>query len=315
LQKLNIFAECRALRWRLRECPPFLFLMMGGLTIFGMLATYVVAADYEEDVQILSVTGVTVIMLILGHFITTGFNRMAEANRMKSEFIAIVSHQLRSPLSIFKWTLDVVGRGMKDDMEQNRRDAFMQTLAATTENMITMVNSLLDISRIDAGTFVLKKERLSLGDLTRDILEDFRRYADAAHITFDFQNAPNSFFVDGDKERIAMVIQNLVDNAVKYTPGSGHIAINIENAWPGFIKWRIKDQGLGIQDADKGRIFEKFFRADNVRQHHPRGTGMGLYIAKAIIDAAGGKIGFHSSPGDGTEFWFTLPINNAGSRE
>ncbi|MEK7560821.1 MAG: HAMP domain-containing sensor histidine kinase [Patescibacteria group bacterium] len=314
LRKLNIFAECRALRWRLRECPPFLFLVMGGMTIFGMLATYIVAAEYEEDVQILSVTGVTLVMLILGHFITTGFNRMAEANRMKSEFIAIVSHQLRSPLSIFKWTLDVVGRGMtKDSMDRGRIDAFMETLTTTTEQMIQMVNSLLDVSRIEVGTFSLKKERFSLNDLTAEILNGFRRYVETAHITLEFTPDPGLPPIYADRERLAMVIQNLIDNAVKYTPGSGRIAITAQAVAPNMdmIKWSIKDEGLGIPDDDKRHIFEKFYRADNVRRHHPRGSGMGLYIARAVIEATGGTIGFRSSSDDGTDFWFTLPVEKA----
>lgn len=326
VEKLNPVAECRQLGWKLWQCPPFLFLVMGFITIVSMIATYTLASSYVEEPEMaaLIVIFVTILFLIVGSAIITGFNRIAETNRLKSEFISLVSHQLRSPLSIFKWTLDILERqinparngvsnGVNPAGKQNEKnnDNSLQTLRATTENMIALVNSLLEVSRIEARTFILRKETFSMGELVRGILDNFRKYAEASHLRLEIEEEPGLPPITADRERIGIAAQNLIDNAIRYTAGGGTIkaAIAQKNS---FLRVSVADQGIGIPKHLQKRIFEKFFRVGNLNKtdKQTHGSGIGLYIAKEVVEASGGQIGFTSEEGKGSTFWFTLPITN-----
>lgn len=312
LHKLNIIAECRTLRMRVWQCPPFLVLVVGLVTIISMIATYAIASLYTDEPQVaaLIVIFVTVLFLVVGNLIISGFNKVVELNRMKSEFIAITSHQLRSPLSIFKWTLDLLERqlGKPDPVAQENS---LKTLRDTTENMIRLVNALLEVSRIEAGAFALKEELFTLEDLTQKSIDNFGQFARAAHIAISLKKPATSTELKADRDRVGMVIENLIDNAIRYTRGAGHIAISIRRT-DGTVRWEISDQGAGIPLKKQKFIFQKFYRAGNVadEQTQSHGSGIGLYIAKAIVEASGGHIGFISKEGDGSVFWFELPVSD-----
>lgn len=313
-KKINFIAECRELRWGLWQCPPFLFLVMGFITIISMVATYVLASRYidEPEIAALIVIFVTILFLVIGNVIINGFNRIAETNRMKSEFISLISHQLRSPLSIFKWTLDVLERDFRRIDHAPEEDNFLKTLRTTSEGMIGLVNSLLEMSRIEAQTFALRNDVFSLEKVTRDIMENFMKYAEASNIALALEVSGNLPTVRSDKDRVAIVVQNLVDNAIRYSKKTSTVSIKI-NSENSFIRWSIHDQGIGIPVPQQKQIFQKFFRADNIKesQANTHGSGIGLYIAKEIINASGGQIGFDSREGGGTMFWFTLPVAKA----
>ncbi|OGV91716.1 hypothetical protein A2783_02045 [Microgenomates group bacterium RIFCSPHIGHO2_01_FULL_45_11] len=287
---------------------------MGLVTIISMIATYALASRFvqEPEIAALIVIAVTVLFLIIGNLVITGFNRVAETNRMKSEFISLVSHQLRSPLSIFRWTIDVLERNAQKISEEPLRSSngsFIDTLRKTSDNMIVLVNSLLEVTRIEARTFVLREELFDLGKMTRDIAENYRKYAEASKVAIRLE-VPELPQIKADRERIAIVIQNLIDNAVRYTEKAGTITIGLEKEEK-TILWQIKDQGIGIPAAQQKFIFQKFFRAQRPNPHvttQTHGTGIGLYISKEIIESSGGKIGFISEEGKGTTFWFRLPI-------
>lgn len=307
-RQLNIVGECRSAHLKLWQCPPFLVLVMGLITVISMIATYILATRYTDEPEIaaLVVIIVTVISLVVGNLIIAGFNAIAQANRMKSEFISIVSHQLRSPLSIFKWTIEAMGR-LSHSQENSPENNFLGTLRGSTEKMIRLVNSLLEVSRIEARTFVIKKERISLAALSKSIMDEFRAYAKASNVTLELEPGKNLPEVNGDRDRTLMVIQNFVDNAIRYSRGNGRVTVSIREK-DGTVELAVTDTGVGIPQAQQKFIFQKFFRAQNGIRHQTEGTGIGLYIAKSIIEAMDGKIGFRSEEGKGSTFWFALPI-------
>jgi len=266
----------------------------------------------EPEVAAIIVILVAVFFLIVGNFIVNGFNRIAEANRMKSEFISIVSHQLRSPLSIFKWTLDIMERDTKSGSRQDLT-GFLKTFQGATERMIRLVNSLLEVSRIEARTLILKKEKTSLVELTRRALEDIKTYVEASNLKIEFEPQSDLPEILADRDRLLMAIQNLIDNAVRYSKGGGIITIAVKKRGPSLL-WQIQDQGIGIPASQQKYIFQKFFRAVNGSRYQTEGTGIGLYITKELIEALGGEIGFKSEESRGSIFWFILPIGEEKSQ-
>ncbi len=312
---LNMFSECERVDLRWWQCPPFLFIAMGSLTIATMTVTSILISRYFEDPEvptILSVSVIAILFFIMGNSIVTGFNKIAQANRMKTEFISIASHQLRTPLSVFKWTLDLMVRDMNNaEMATGiRKDEFMRLMDAlsdSTERMARMVNALLDVSRIEAGTIAFDIQPFSLLELTKQEVENFRELADGSKVKILFDAPLAVRTVKGDKLRVVMVIQNLLDNALRYTPGNGTITVRVEDAGRG-VKWSVSDQGMGIPKSAQQNIFGKFFRAENVKREKIVGSGIGLYVARSIIEKSGGAIGFESDEGKGSMFWFTLPV-------
>src|SRR3989338_10003182 len=216
LPHINFFSECERAGLSWWQCPPFLFISMGVLTIFTMLFTAIIAARYFEEPEVPTVVAVTVVAIlffVMGQSIIQGFNKIAQANRMKTEFISIASHQLRTPLSVFKWTLDLMVRDISDaekktGIHQQEFERLVGALTDSTERMARMVNALLDVSRIEAGTIVFDVQPFSLLDLTQQEVGNFRELADGAKVKINF-DAPSAVRpVKADKLRVIMVIQN-----------------------------------------------------------------------------------------------------------
>ncbi len=308
LKHFNPLAECKKLNWPFWQCPPFLFIILGIFTVISMAATYVFASRIVEEPQMAAMIVIVVaaFFLIVGNFIIDGFNRMAEASRMKSEFISIFSHQLRSPLSISKWTLDIMDRETKAGNLQNITNS-LRTLHDSTENMVRLVNGLLEVSRVEAGTFILNKIKLSLANLTKSILKEAQLYAEASNIKIEFETQSNLPEIWADRDRLLMVIHSLVNNAIRYSKGGGVVVISIkkQDSW---LFWQVRDQGIGIPALQQKYIFQKFFRAANSSRFQTEGSGTGLYLVKRLIEALGGKVGFNSEEGRGSTFWFILPV-------
>lgn len=308
----SFFAECRALQLKPWQCPPILFIVMGFFIILSMLATYVLAQRYTQEPEIaaLAVIFITVISFIIGTFIVSGFNRLVDAHRMKSQFISLASHQLRSPLSVLKWTLEM-GRSDYQTYSPRELENFMTALATATENMVRLVDSLIDINRIDAGTLALHRESIAPGQLANQALKHFETFLQAAHITADLMIQDDLPNVYGDAKRVTAILQRMIDNAIRYSPGRGSIAIRLEKTEK-YVMFSVEDSGIGIPQADQPHIFEKFFRTRSASQMQTEGTGTGLYIARAVIEKLGGNISFVSDEGKGSRFSFTLPISREG---
>jgi len=308
LEQLNIFKQCRKYGLPLWQCPQFLFLVMGIIIISSSLLTYAIGSHYIEDPLLVAllVIIISIILLIIASTITHSFETLAETNRMKSEFVSIVSHQLRSPLSNLKWVIELLMSGKVCPVAEKQIEYF-RILRENSKRMDELVSDLLTVSRIEQGRLPLQKEKASLKELVEKIIKETEILAKASNIEIEFIHEDRIPEIIFDPSQVKLAIANLVENAVRYTKSKGIVKISLKRD-KDKLCLEVKDSGVGIPEKDQKYIFQKFFRSENAKKYQAEGSGLGLYIAKSIIEKSGGKMGFSSKENKGSTFWLTLPI-------
>ncbi len=227
-------------------------------------------------------------------------------DKLKSEFISIAAHQLRTPLSAIKWVIKMVLDEDVGKLNAEQLDLLSKGYKSN-ERIIRLVNDLLNVSRIEEGRFGYVFEKQDIMTIINPVVEGVESLIDKNHVKFKINKPAKLPLVIFDKDKLTLVIQNLLDNAVKYTPEYGKIEINITETGK-FLRIAVKDNGVGIPEKDKAKLFSKFFRATNVIRMQTEGSGLGLFIVKNIVEKHGGTIAIDSKEGVGTEFSFKLPI-------
>jgi len=235
------------------------------------------------------------------------FNAMTESLRQsdqaKSAFIADVTHELRTPLTVIKGTIETLEDGALDDVAG--RGPLLDSMQRETERLIRLVNDLLLLTRADAGTLGMDLEPLDLVELARARGEHLSALA-ARHKVELAVTGAESAWVAGDADRLSQVLDNLIDNAIRYSPENSTIEIEIRSGGDE-CQCAVKDHGPGIPAKHLPFIFERFYRADISRNRQTGGAGLGLAIVKALVQAQGGRISAESVEGQGTTIRFTLP--------
>lgn len=241
-------------------------------------------------------------VLIIFHNVTR--DKLVE--RMKTEFVSIAAHQLRTPLSAIKWTLRMVLDGDVGEISKEQKELLEKTYISN-ERMISLINDLLNVSRIEEGRFLYKQGSGKLEEAVKAVIDDSQELLKMRKMNLSVDIPENLPRVDIDKEKMELAVQNLLENAVKYTPEGGSIHISLEKHGTEIV-FKIQDTGVGIPESEHERIFTKFFRGDNVIKMETEGSGLGLYTTRNIINAHRGKIWFESKEGKGTIFYFSLPF-------
>ncbi|MDO8668748.1 MAG: PAS domain S-box protein [Candidatus Buchananbacteria bacterium] len=234
--------------------------------------------------------------------------RERNIDRMKTEFVSIASHQLRTPLTGIKWFLELLLDQKIGALNEKQLD-FLNQVAQSNERMISLVSDLLSVSRIETGgkKFEIVKRNINIIPVIKSIIMDNIVLTKEKNIKITgCIYKLSKIMIFADPEHIRQAFQNLITNAIKYSNNNGVIEINCQYKNKEIIFF-IKDKGVGIPPDQQKRVFEKFFRADNIITKETSGTGLGLYIAKAIIDGHGGRIWFKSKEGKGTTFYFSIP--------
>jgi len=233
--------------------------------------------------------------------------RLIAMDKAKSEFIAIAAHQLRTPLSGVKWILKMMIDEDIGPLTTEQKD-FLQKGYENNERMIHLVNDLLNVARIEEGRLVYKQQKFQLEDVIEEIIGIFQDDIAEKQLNLEFRKPKQRLpKIKADLEKIRLVLQNLINNAIKYTADTGRIWIKIEQDGNA-LKVSIRDTGIGIPREQQERLFSKFFRGKNVIKMETQGTGLGLYITKNIIEAHNGQINFESTKNKGSLFWFILPL-------
>jgi PAS domain S-box-containing protein len=241
--------------------------------------------------------------------------RFREAEEMKSTFVSVISHELKSPVSIIKGYADTLRReDAQWDTDTLRQG--LGVIAEESDRLNRLIDNLLDASRLQASAFKLQLSYVQVDKLAAKVVEEFRTQSDEHMFTLDFSSDPSTVSeaasgrrlppVRSDVERMRQVLTNLLSNAIKYSPRGGLIRVGgwADDDW---VYVYVADEGIGIPKSEQERIFERFYRAESPLTRRTEGAGLGLYLCKEVIEAHGGKIWVQSEPGKGAKFIFKLP--------
>src|SRR5262249_53095333 len=231
--------------------------------------------------------------------------------RVRTEFVANVSHELRTPLTAIQGYLETLLGGALSDRANARR--FLEIAFRHTERLGRLLNDLMDLSNIELGKVSLRLAPVRFADVLGSVLDIVRPKAEAGRVGLIADVEPADISVHADHDRLAQILINLVDNAVKYTPQGGWVTVRARPLDPTRVELRVRDTGIGIPRADLPRITERFYRVDKARSRELGGTGLGLAIVKHLVLAHGGELEITSEEGEGTTVRFTRAAADAGA--
>ncbi len=227
--------------------------------------------------------------------------------RMKTEFVSIAAHQLRTPISAIKWTLKMLLDGDLGKITPEQRE-FIKKTFWSNERMIRLINDLLNVTRIEEGRYLYKPVPYDVTKLIQTVIDSYKGEIKKRKINFKFKKPKEKMpEVMMDVDKMSLAFQNILDNAVKYTPENKNVTVSLTYDKKEIVV-SVVDSGIGIAKNQQERVFTKFFRGANVMKKETEGSGLGLFISKNIIEAHEGKIWFESKEGKGTAFYFSLPI-------
>jgi signal transduction histidine kinase len=229
------------------------------------------------------------------------FESQQEALQVKDQFLSIVSHELRTPLTTIKGYAQMLRRKLANDPDGLR---FAANIDAQVSRLGRLVDDLLDVTRFSRSQFDLKRQRIDLRPLLDDALSRFRIMSPTHTFRLELDQGP--FEGNWDRDRLEQVLNNLIGNAIKYSPAGGTVTL-VTRHEDGMLLVGVRDEGVGISEEDQKHLFERFFRGD-AEGGNVKGLGLGLYVTHRIVDAHGGEVHVRSKPGEGSEFYFSLPL-------
>ncbi|TSC80553.1 MAG: two-component system, OmpR family, phosphate regulon sensor histidine kinase PhoR [Candidatus Peregrinibacteria bacterium Gr01-1014_25] len=232
-------------------------------------------------------------------------------DEMKSEFISLASHQLRTPLSILRWYLDLFGTGGADVAPAQR--PYIAEMQGAVDRMVNLLNALLQVAKLEGEDARATLQRVDCRTIVREAIRDIRPVSEARHIRCVEDVPAHAVYAKTDAALLKVILHNLLMNAVKYNKDGGTVDLRL---WTDGARVRIavRDSGAGIPLAEQARVFQKFFRAENIKRFDTDGNGLGLYMCKLILSGLGGDISFESQEGKGTTFTIEIPAGRGKKR-
>jgi signal transduction histidine kinase len=231
--------------------------------------------------------------------------RLVEADRLKDEFVALISHDLRTPLTSILGYLELT---LEDEELTSSQRGYLEVVERNAQRLIRLVSDLLFVARLEAGQLELHESELDLAAVAQQSVHEAEPLAAVGGVTLRCETEPVPG-VAADRGRMFQLLDNLVSNAIKFTPSGGEVSVRVQAA-DGAVRLEVADTGIGIPAEEQHRLFERFYRASTAADQQVQGTGLGLYIARAIVEAHGGEITFESEAGQGTAFRIEIPLEH-----
>jgi two-component system phosphate regulon sensor histidine kinase PhoR len=250
--------------------------------------------------------GLTVLIIMaLGssYFIARAVHREIAVARMQSDFVAAVSHEFRTPLTALRQFTDMLRENPALDESQQRMCFDAQ--ARATERLTNLVESVLDFGSMEAGKRAYQFEQISCGEIVRSVIDDFQREVQPAGYHIDYEEESTAD-IEADPEALGRALRNLLENAVKYSPGQRRVGVTVSRQ-ASHVAVAVRDRGIGILPSERRAIFDRFHRGDEARTRGIKGTGIGLAMVDHIVKAHGGRVDVESQPGNGSTFTIVLP--------
>ncbi len=232
--------------------------------------------------------------------------REYEIDKMKSDFISLASHQLRTPLSAIKTYSHMLIDGFMGGLTKPQLRA-LQTIVSASNRMNETISTLLNITRIESGSIIVSRKPISINQIIEEVINEHRLAAKDKKISVSFNQSDKPVVIISDAVVIKEVLSNLISNGIKYTPANGKVVLALKSKG-GQAVISVADSGVGIPESSKDSVFTKFFRAENVIRQETSGTGLGLYLVKGLINELGGDVWFDSSENKGSTFYISLPL-------
>lgn len=232
--------------------------------------------------------------------------RLQELDKLKSDFVSTVSHELRTPMTAIKGYVDNILDGLTGVLTE-RQSYYLNRVKSNVERLTRMINELLDLSRIEAGKVELNLGNVRMRELISDIVEGFQTMAREKGVTLRTHQPDDLPAIQGDRDKLHQVLTNLIQNAIKFTPTGGEVEVESQLWDDGYLQVGVIDTGSGIPSHELEKVFEKFYRGESGSQDDQR-WGLGLSIARSLVKLHGGQIWVESTPGQGSRFYFTVPI-------
>ncbi|HLM56552.1 MAG TPA: sensor histidine kinase [Pyrinomonadaceae bacterium] len=232
--------------------------------------------------------------------------KLREMSAMKEEFLALTTHDLRSPLTVISGVINFFSSGRLGDLTSEQKN-MVQMMERNTQNLIELVNDLLDASKLESGTMRLDAASIELRGLVEELSNQMLPLAREKEIALEERIPEDLPFLKADRAKLRRVLVNLVSNALKFTPRGGRVELNARPEGPGWVRVSVADTGVGIPPDDLSDIFDKYAQARSRATRSEKGTGLGLYITRQLVELHGGRIEVQSEVGKGSTFSFTIP--------
>lgn len=231
---------------------------------------------------------------------------LKDLDRAKTEFVSLASHQLKTPLTAIRWFMELVREGDAGPINAKQKE-YLQDANKAVLRLVELMNFLLNVSRIETGKLSVRPQKTDSVEFTKSVIRESEALFNARAQTCSFSVDVRLPAIALDEKIIREVLLNLLSNAAKYTPAGGNVWVRIFRKGA-FAVWEVRDSGYGIPEREKIRMFEKFFRASNVLKYDTEGTGLGLYLARSLVELCGGTLWFTSKEHVGSSFFFTIPL-------